>query len=179
MKSMKFIFMAAALLTLAGCRVLDIDNGEIPDNYLSQAKQFEGVYEGQFNGVPGEMTVSFEGNKPVLSYKNAQGSDILNNNCGSSFGLLKKVYLRGTETPRIDAVSFAFQPGQCALTVDGRDVTVELRQYNGKTVLKLSLLRNTTQQRVCDWSPGAPNMPPQQVCRWEQTPVYLYGKFAR
>ncbi|MBO9665299.1 MAG: hypothetical protein J7501_00610 [Bdellovibrio sp.] len=180
MKIAKILLAGVALLAVAGCKVVDIKNGRVPDAYLSKAKQYEGIYKGTFNGIPGELILTFEGSKAVLTYRNAMGTDILNNNCASSFGNLTKVYITGKKTnPNLDAVEFAFNSGRCSLMVQGRSMYVDFKEKNGVTKLSLSILREMRQRRECRWYQGDHDNPPFQVCNWVQDPVYIYGNFAR
>lgn len=178
----KVLFTAgAALLALAGCKTVDIKDGKIPDGYISQAKKIEGVYQGQFNGVRGELVLTLEGNKPVITFRNSTGDDILSNNCHSFFGDLKKVYLKGSKgNYQLDGAQFEFNAGACSLMVRGREMEIDFKNTDKGMRMNLSLLKEMQMRQVCTWSPGAPpNIPPQQVCQWEQNPQYLYGNFTR
>jgi hypothetical protein len=176
----KFFVAALALMAVAGCKTVEIKDGRIPNAYLSKAKKYEGVYSGQFNGVAGELILSFEGNKPVLSFRNEYGRDILNNNCESVIGNLKTVYIVGKKSnPQVDAVEFNFSPGRCALLAQGRRLSVDFKEKNGNVQLKVSLLREMRQRRDCQWYPGDHHRPPVEHCTWVQDPVYMYGKFTR
>ena len=181
MKFTKILLAGLSLLAVAGCKTVDIKDGRVPDAYLAKAKALEGVYSGHFNGVPGELVITFEGNKPVIKYRNNGGSDILNNNCASSFGNLEQVYLNGKKTdPQVTGVNFAFNPGRCGLFVQGRDMSISFKQKDGGTKLNLTLLKQIQQQQVCTWTPGnPPHYPPQQQCTWQSQPIYIYGTFSR
>ncbi|WP_413559786.1 hypothetical protein [Bdellovibrio sp. HCB209] len=180
MKLAKLLIAGLALAAVAGCKTVDIKDGKVPNAYLSKAKKYEGAYEGQFNGVPGQMILSFNGNKPVLSYRNNMGTDILNNNCASRFGDLKKVYITGKKSnPQVDAVEFAFDSGRCSLMVQGRQMNVDFKEKNGVTKLKVSILREMRQRRDCRWYPGDGHRPPYEYCEWVQDPIYLHGSFTR
>lgn len=181
MKLLKIFLAGLSLLAVAGCKTVTIKDGRVPDAYLAKAKALEGVYSGRFNGIPGELVISFEGNKPVISHRNANGSDILNNDCGSSFGNLEKVYLTGKkDNVQVSGVDFDFNPGRCGLFVQGRDMSINFKQKNGTTKLELTILKEIRQHQVCTWYPGnPPQQPPYQQCNWQSEPVYLYGTFSR
>ncbi|QDK36573.1 hypothetical protein [Bdellovibrio sp. NC01] len=181
MKFSRVLAAGALLLAIAGCKSVDIKDGKIPDAYISQAKKIEGVYTGKFNGVAGELVITIEGNKPVVTFRNSAGDDILNNNCHSFFGNLTTVYLKGSKGDySLSGATFAFNAGACSLMVQGREMNIDFKQTDKGVRLNLSLLREVRQNQVCQWSPGAPpNVPPQQICRWEQTPYYLNGSFSR
>ncbi len=177
----KVLAAGAIFLAIVGCKTVDIKDGKIPDGYLAQAKKIEGVYAGQFNGVRGELVVSIEGNRPVVTYRNSQGDDILNNNCHSFFGNMQKVFLKGSKgSYELSGAQFEFNPAACSLMVRGREMTIDFKQTDKGVKLNLTVLRELQSRQVCHWNPGAPpNIPPQQVCQWEQTPYYLYGTFSR
>lgn len=182
MKLSRVLAAGAMLLAVAGCKTVDIKDGKIPSGYLSQAKKIEGVYTGKFNGVAGELVIAIEGDKPVVTYRNAQGGDdILNNNCHSFFGDLKKVYLKGSSSnPQVSGVEFAFNAGACSLMISGREAEIDIKQDGNSVKLNVSILQRIDQRQVCTWNPGAPpNVPPSQVCNWQQNPVYVYGTFSR
>ncbi|RYZ84693.1 MAG: hypothetical protein EOP04_17525, partial [Proteobacteria bacterium] len=73
----------AAIVTIAGCKTVKIENGEVPSQYLSEAKKLEGTYRGSFNGVRGDLVIRFEGNRPKVHFRGNNGDDILHNNCNS------------------------------------------------------------------------------------------------
>ena len=182
MKLSRVLAAGAMLLAVAGCKTVDIKDGKIPSGYLSQAKKIEGVYTGKFNGVAGELVISIEGDKPVVTYRNAQGGDdILNNNCHSFFGDLQKVYLKGSNSnPQVSGVEFAFNAGACSLMVQGREMEINIKQSGNSVKLNLSILQDSQMQQVCTWNPGAPpQVPPYQSCTWQQNPRYIYGSFSR
>lgn len=182
MKITKVLAAGAMLLAIVGCKSVDIKDGKIPDNYLAQAKKIEGVYSGKFNGINGELVVRIEGNKPILTYRSSQGSnDILNNNCHSSFGNLTKVYVKGnSDNYSISAVNFNFNPGNCSLNIAAREVTIDLKETDRGMKLNMTMLKEVQSRQECKWDSGVPpHVPPQQICRWEQTPYYLYGTFSR
>lgn len=77
MKSLNLFLCLSVLTLIVGCKSVTIENGEVPDQYLPQAKAYEGVYSGAFNGIAGDLIISFQGNKPIVTYKNTLGSVFL------------------------------------------------------------------------------------------------------
>ncbi|MBS1971072.1 MAG: hypothetical protein JSU04_12230 [Bdellovibrionales bacterium] len=181
MKLTQLLVASFALLSLAACKTVKIKNGEVPSQYLSQAKKLAGTYKGDFEGVPGNLIVDFNGNKPTLAYVNKRGEDILNNNCHSEFGNMLDVTIKNeNKNPTVSSATFAFDAGGCSLMVRGRDASLSFKQTDKGMRINVSILRDLMQREVCSWTPGnPPNVPPAQVCHWEQTPVYLYGTFYR
>ncbi|HEY8271168.1 MAG TPA: hypothetical protein VIG33_09800, partial [Pseudobdellovibrionaceae bacterium] len=97
------------LFTLTACKTIDINEGRVPSEYLAQAKQLAGTYKGSFNGVAGDLVISFNGDKPVVKYHNSHGDDILNNNCHSSFGDLLQVTVKNErKNPSVSRALFDF-----------------------------------------------------------------------
>jgi len=177
MKLTQFLFASLTLLALASCKTIDIKDGQIPSQYLSQAKKLAGTYKGEFDGVPGSLTISFQDSKPVLTYANKRGEDILNNNCHSEFGNLLKVQVKNeNKNPTVTGALFAFDAGGCSIMVRGRDAALSFKETDKGLRIDISILRDVRQREVCSWPPGNP---PSQVCHWEQQADYLYGRFYR
>lgn len=98
---------------LSACKSVEIKDGKVPDEYMSQAKKFEGAYKGRFENREGELIVSFTGNIPRVSFRGLNGSnDLLGDNCKSSIALLKSVDT-STDGKRVKRVYFGFNPGKC------------------------------------------------------------------
>jgi hypothetical protein len=181
MKLTRTLIASFTLLAFAGCKTVKIKNGEVPNQYLSQAKKLVGTYKGDFEGVPGNLIVSVNGNKPVLTYTNKRGEDILNNNCHSEFGNLLEVTIKNeNKNPTVSSTLFDFDAGGCSLMVRGRDASVDFKQTDKGMRINISILKDVYQHQVCSWVPGnPPHIPPSQSCHWEQNAVYLYGTFYR
>ncbi|MBC7371936.1 MAG: hypothetical protein H7326_10245 [Bdellovibrionaceae bacterium] len=181
LNELKVLIVIAAVATVAGCKTVKIENGEVPSQYLSEAKKLEGTYRGSFNGVRGDLVIRFEGNRPIVQFKNNNGNDILNNNCNSDVGLLRSVTVKSeNKNPRVSNATFAFDAGRCSLSVEGREISIGMKDKSGDAVLNVSILQETRSREVCGWDSGAPpNIPPRQVCRTEFQSYYLTGSFSR
>jgi hypothetical protein len=182
MKNLKtFLLAISAIAIFAGCKNVKIQNGEVPSQYLSQAKKLEGTYHGSFNGIRGDLVIHFEGNRPVVTYKGANGNDILNGGCGSDIGLLTKVTIKSeNKNPRVSDATFEFNPGSCSLQVEGRTLDIGFKEKDGVLRLSASILQETRPVNVCQWDPGAPpRVPPYQNCHTEFQSTYLMGSFVR
>lgn len=186
------VVLPVTLLGFIGCKSVKIKDGRVPQQYLSEAKKLEGTYRGQFNGVPGTLTVKFQGSKPVVTYKNSRGTDILNNNCGSRIGNLFKVTMKGTkENPEISKALFAFDPGGCSLMVQGRELALSFKNTKDGMRVKVSLLSDyDNYYGSCRYyGPGYgypgygypyPGYPYYPGCDyWDSYSTYLYGSFTR
>jgi len=181
MRKLKVLIALLTLVAISGCKNVKIDNGEVPSQYLSQAKKLEGTYHGSFNGVRGDLTIRFHGQRPVVSFKNGNGSDILNNNCGSEVGLLKEVTVKSeNKNPRVSNAIFDFDAGTCSLMVEGRHLNIGFKEKNGAVVLNVSILQETRTREVCRLNPGTPpHSPPYHECRTEYQRHFLTGSFRR
>lgn len=178
----KLASLLVLALALVGCRDVKIVNGEVPSEYLGQAKKLEGIYHGQFNGVGGDLTISFEGNKPVVSFNGENGNDILAPKCQSRIGLLKSVSLGGSkENPEVKSATFAFSPNNC-LSVEGRELILAAKEKNGAIRITATILREVRTERECRWEYiGNPQNGGgmHEVCNIRQTPYYFSGRFER
>lgn len=171
MKRILMLFLATAALT--ACKTVQIENGEVPDEYLARAKKLEGVFAGSFEGRRGELTITFQGNRPVLSLKDTKGADLLLPQCESSINDLKWVYV--TRKGAVDSAGFYFHPGRCF--VEGREVVLSFGDnYN---TIRVSLLERRVTERNCRWEVGDPRTGPREYCEYTQRDINLYGKFAR
>lgn len=177
----KTLIAVATLASIAGCKTVKIENGEVPSQYLSEAKKMEGTYRGSFNGVRGNLVILFDGQRPMVRFQNGNDNDILSNNCNSEIGLLRTVTVKSeNKNPRVSNATFAFDPGRCGLSVDGREVNIGFKEKDGGIALNVSILQETRTRDVCYWDPGAPpHVPAHQVCRTEFESYYLTGSFAR
>ncbi|WP_413288566.1 hypothetical protein [Bdellovibrio sp. HCB337] len=181
MKLSKVLLSALALAFVAGCKTVDIKDGRVPTQYLSHAKKLAGTYKGEFNGVPGTLTIAFNGNKPVVTYQNRNGTDILNNNCHSQIGDLLQVTVKNEKKkPEVSNAVFDFEAMGCALLVRGRDISLSFKETDKGLRVSLTLLKDVYQREVCRVIPGnPPHVPPSHQCTWQQDPIYLYGRFVR
>ncbi|WP_415064269.1 hypothetical protein [Bdellovibrio sp.] len=169
----RFILMLLATTALVACKTIEIENGEVPDEYLARAKKLEGVYSGSFEGRRGEMTIAFEGNRPVLSFKDSRGDSFMPSSCKSSINDLKWVYVNRKEA--VDSAAFYFDPGTCF--IQGREVVLYFsKDYN---TINVRILEYQKTERRCDWSVPDPVRGPIEHCEVNRVDVTLNGKFSR
>jgi hypothetical protein len=175
MKALSLLLIS--VLALAGCKTIEIENGQIPAEYLETAKQFEGTYSGSFLGKSGSITLALNGDKPTLSYQDKDGNDLLGTNCNSQINNL--MWIKGKEkndTPVLQGAAFALDAGNCRLNVQGKEVVLAFsNQYQ---TIKVYVLEETRWERKCRWEPGNPPYNSgREVCEYNQAPIYLTGKF--
>ncbi|KHD88677.1 MAG: hypothetical protein OM95_07690 [Bdellovibrio sp. ArHS] len=169
----KFVLLLVATMALTACKTVKIENGEVPDEYLARAKKVEGVYQGSFEGRRGELTIAFQGNRPVLSYKDARGDSFVMPQCQSSVNDLKWAYV--TRKGAVESVGFYFDPGVCYM--DGREVVLSFSDdYN---TIRVSILDRRYFDRRCRWEVTDPRYGPREICEVTQRDVTLNGKFSR
>lgn len=172
-KMKKVLLILASTLALTACKTVQIENGEVPDEYLARAKKLEGVYAGSFEGRPAELKITFEGNRPVLTYKDNRGESLLLPECHAAINNLKWVYVANKGV--VDSVGFYFDPGLCA--VDGREVVLSFtKDYN---TIRLSLLQRRVYERNCRWEVSDPRTGPREICEINQRDINMNGKFSR
>jgi hypothetical protein len=144
MKLSHFVPVIALAAALSACKTVDTPDGKIPAQYLSLAKTLEGTYHGKFERMDSDITLTIEGDTPVLTYTNAWGHDLLGQGCGSSIGKLKSVSVSGPDANlSIDNASFEFNPGKCLAL--GKTVDVSIRNQVDGTKLDVSVLKDSHQ----------------------------------
>lgn len=175
-----------AVLAFTACKEIKVENGEVPDQYRDAAKAYTGVYKGKMDGDAGQVTVALSGRKVVVTYKDAEGTDILEPACKSQIGLLTKVKAsKDGKTYKLDQATFAFEPNNCWPSVDGRELTLDFKKKESKGVTQIqmsaSILLRQEWQQNCHIEPGNPRagVPPREVC--DQVPVTTWstGKFTK
>lgn len=169
----KMVLVLTGILFLVSCKTVTIENGEVPSEYLAQAKKFEGVYVGSFEGVRGELKITFEGNKPVLSLKNAIGEDLYKPSCHAKINNLKWVAINNDKL--VDAVAFYLDPGHCF--IDGREV--QLSFSNDYSTIHASIVERRYNERQCRWEVTDPRIGPREYCEYVQRDLVVRGKFKR
>lgn len=163
------ISLISLSFVLTSCKSGEIINGEVPNEHLAEAKKLEGTYHGQFNGVNGTLAIHFEGNRPVVTYQNENGTDLLNNDCNSQIGQLREVEVKN----QISSAVFDFDPGTCNKKVAGRHLRIVAKEASGSTQLTLGLVETATGRPYC----GIRG--PDSVCEIHYDYTYLYGNFSR
>lgn len=177
MNFLKMISLGVALVFLAACKTVTIENGKIPDEYVGIAKKYEGQFKGAFNGRKGTLSFELRGTLAVLSFANAGSNDLLGADCHSQIQELSSLYVGGSnDNPELRSAVFKFDPGNCDYSVRGREIEVS---SDGDGVLRISLLQDRTWERVCRWEVGDPRYGGHEVCQMEERTRYLYGKFER
>jgi hypothetical protein len=160
-------------MALVGCREVTINDGRVPAEYLTQAKQLEGHYKGSFDGKRAEIEIYFEGDRPFIRYTDSRGNDPLDANCNSKIDLLQSIVLfkkRGEYV--LDQAIFGFHPGSCRI-VKGRTFTLD---FSGSQKFTASIYEDSEYVQRC-----TPNNPPNRGsnCHTEEIPYYISGKFSR
>ncbi|MEQ1664445.1 MAG: hypothetical protein ABL927_03625 [Bdellovibrionales bacterium] len=142
---MKTILTAAlSLIFLAGCEET-INNGVIPDKYLSAASSLVGVYNGQFAGQPMELILQINNqNQAVLSVQDENGETQLVAKCASKVGPLLSIE-GDSQTQKIETAHFEFDGPACGLR--GTTVDVSFRNLNQ---VKLRIVKHIQREESGD-----------------------------
>jgi hypothetical protein len=182
---LKFSVLSWAVIgILSGCESeVEITDGEIPAQYLKVAQSHTGTYVGKFNGVPGELTLSLQGRRAVLSYKNQFGSDLVDPSCQSIIGDLLKVGVEGQDASNFELKSarFAFSANRCFPSVEGKEVVLSFSEKSGQRRIDVSLVRRSQLEQNCRWDGGDPSrgIPPREYCERQLRTDYYSGRFGK
>ena len=178
----KLVLPTLTLLALSACKEVKVENGEVPDQYRDMAKAYMGTYKGKMDGDAGAVTLALNGRKVVMTYKDARGTDILDPMCSSVIGQLKSVKVaKDGKVYKLEAATFAFEPGHCWGDVDGREVVLNFKKKEPQIQVGASILLRQEWQERCRIEPGNPRagQPPREVC--DNVPIVSYssGKFVK
>lgn len=120
--SLKNAFLGITLITAAACNEVDVTDGRVPAEYLDVAMRYAGDYAGKMGDQEGVLHLTFEGDRPVLTFTDSEGNpkDLIDARCESRLGNLQR--FRGKdENQRLSWVEFGFDPNECA-TMEGRKI---------------------------------------------------------
>jgi hypothetical protein len=150
MKFTQFALSLFLVLGLSACKTVKTPDGNVPAEYAAAAKTLAGTYQGDFNGVPSEISLQFNGDAPVLTYTNVAGHDLLGVGCGSEIGKLAGISLDPLAS--VEAAYFTLLPGNCL--VEGQIVTLEIKKQGSDTLAALSVVKG---HRIV-------HIPGQEIC---------------
>jgi hypothetical protein len=187
---MRNLCLLALILVLSACKAIKVENGEVPDDYRAMAQGYMGTYAGTLDGVSASVTLTLDGRKVLLSYKDANGTDMIGAPCDSKIGNLQTVSVSKTRsldasspvTYKLDSATFAFDPNRCWGSVSGREVVLDFsRKAAGHIRVGTSILINQEFQRDCRIDPGNPRsgVPPHEVCDQVPKSIYSSGHFLK
>lgn len=175
----KLIVFSIMTLALMGCKTIEISNGNVPNEYLAQAKKLEGTYDGSFFGKRGSLEVSFEGSHAVLKYHDEDQSDLLGRGCNSVINDL--MWIRGKEKHGetvLTEAGFALDAANCRFQVQGHEVVLSFSKNYEQ--INVSVLEENRFERTCHWEGGDPRFGGgREYCDVKQVPYYRYGKFIK
>lgn len=171
------IILSSLFLALACKETVKVENGEIPNEYLSLAAPYMGTYEGKIDRVPSVIHLTLNGNRVVMS-----GSLPLRPECQSSYGNLQSLVVEKNNSKiTVHGANFAFDSNRCFTF--GKEVNLE---FDGNK-LYYSLLLDSRRDWVCtpdiySYVPATPTPPPTppvppppNPCRWETVNTYAQG----
>ena len=176
----KYLVLAFLILTSVACKRVETKDGTVPPEYVSVAKNYEGTYQGNFEGMNGTLTISMDGNRPVAKFVSANGdTDIIGRSCRSSINNLVAITPQEKNNQiRVDSAEFAFNPGACNY-IYGRVLFIDFK-HNGMTPVRaevsLTERYETRWREECYWDAQG-----RRFCRRvpETYQTYMTGKFSK
>ena len=183
-----FIAPLAMFFALSACKEIKVTNGEVPDEYRAMAQSYIGTYKGLMDGRPATLTLALNNRKVVLSYKDANGRDLLDPRCKSKIGNLEsvsvsKVRASADSEPiayKLDSAKFAFDANRCWGTVEGREVVLNFTKKQTRIRVDAVILVREDLQRNCRIESGNPRggLPPSEICDQQPVATYASGRFS-
>lgn len=175
------ILLITPLFGLAACKDVKTPDGKIPADYVDEAQAYMGTYDGKFDGRRGTITLSLNGDRPVVQFNSDSGSnDIAGNNCNSEVGQLESVDIdKKKDQYELDSATFSFHPGNC-FEIQGRELTLSFKHKKGQPYKMSASIFYREEQ---DYNP--PNCFDQYgrpyPCNGNgnRYPVYLNGSFKK
>lgn len=177
---LRIIVLAAfTLFAFTACNEIEVQDGKVPSQYVQYVSPYLGTYSGMMEGKLTQITLSMNGDKPVMSVSNAYGDDILVSNCESKIGDLTTVKANEVSKKKyeLDYVAFAFNPVNC-LMVEGRSVILRFKKTNEFSISILN--RDERVTRCLPPTPNLPGTPPTDPsCDQFGEVTYFRGSFKR
>lgn len=143
------LILLFGLTALTACdQTLKTEDGRIPEALLENAQRWTGAYSGAVNRQPQELAFRLEGDRPVLETAIDLTGD---STCGSAAGPLKAIRFKKKKSQLVD-LEFAFDPGSCTDSFEGRTLTVQadLLKDGSVRAIRYAIFRDTRPQYYCD-----------------------------
>jgi len=173
------LMLSMCFLFTLGCKEVEIENGQIPDEYLEQAKFFAGDYFGSFNGFKGTLTLSLDGNKMVASYKNKFGTDLVDPKCNSEIGDLLTINVKKSgDKYTLKRATFSFYPNLCHAEIEGEKLRLNIVEKSGGIHLKVSILEWGYWDQECEYIYTG-NGGFTKQCHYHYVENYIRGRFKK
>ncbi len=162
------------ITAVTSCKQVTIVNGELPAEYIELAKIYMTSYHGSFNSNAGDLHLSLNGKKIVVSFTGDVNDITGDEYCDSKMGDLKMLQVNDQGT-MIEAASFAFDPGRCS-EISGRSFDLTFSQDPKKLQAQAVILKEIRPIQVCVVT-GPPN--PVQICHIDYQNYYMGGVFSK
>ncbi len=186
LKKSKFIFVSILTLNallFTACNEIEVDDGEIPQQYRQAVQPYMGTYSGKIKGVNTQITISMHGNKPILTVSNNTNNDITGSNCWSKVGDLisfqatehNKTAQHNNKTYSLEYANFDFDRGMCF--VSAGEVTLKIVS---PTEFNLELEERDDRLTECPPSASRPGPIPQDpTCNEIGQVTYIRANFKK
>ena len=139
-------FFAFFAMGISACKEIKIQNGQIPNEYMNEARQVVGTYQGTVGRQATTVTIELIGNYLIVSAT----PDILGGSCGSQIGDLLSVLVGGRSgSYYVERATLAFNPNNC-LMIEGRELNLGVRRQNGQVRLTSSVLERSEWRESCE-----------------------------
>jgi hypothetical protein len=163
--------LATLGLNLTGCKQVTIVNGEIPAEYLELAKNYMKTYHGSFEGNSGDLGLSLNGKKVVLSFAGKVNDITGDDRCQSQIGNLTSLQINNKGT-QVESATFDFTPNHCYY-IEGRNLNLSFSRDG--TQFTASILREMRPYVTCQVTPPPTSV---QVCQTNYQYFWMYGAFS-
>lgn len=159
------------LVMLSSCdTTIEIKDGRVPQELLQSAQKWAGTYEGYVDGYPITLSLSLNGDRPVIQALPDLTSDPA---CQSHAGWLRQISYN--KKLSVSELSFDFDPGFCTRELDGRSLTLwGFTEKDGAvSAVRYSIFIGMRGHLECRPAGGSPHHGGGQVCNWVERAYYL------
>jgi hypothetical protein len=169
---LRISFLAVfSLFLFAACdKTVETPNGIVPDAWLPALQIFTGSYSGTMEKTATNLSLTLQGNKPVLN----ASADLLGPSCDSAIGELESISV-DEKAHTLSGMTFALDPGNCA-RIEGRTVNLIFSFAKDGSIadLAVNILYRSDSDSIC--TPGHNGI---DQCRPNLTYQYYSGSFKK
>jgi hypothetical protein len=142
-----------------------VNDGKIPQKYLSQAQTFMGHYTGKMRKTPAQIVLSIDDENYVhFSYNDEITHDLLGASCDSQVGALTSFQAKNGS---LDHATFSFSGGKCE--IPGNELSIA---FLDNSQMSVEIQVGWEEKQICQTDPERGSS-----CSTIQQPLYRRGKF--